>query len=159
VPRRAGRPRPRREAARRAARNARVYRAPSRNTSNGALAYPVSAPISSEFGMRFHPILNYWRLHAGIDFSAECGAPVYAAGAGEVIQAGWAGGYGNAIVIAHNDSLATTYNHLSSIVVGGGSVARGQLIGYVGTTGLSTGCHLHFETRVEGNPVNPRGYL
>lgn len=142
--------------ARRLAGNGRVARGPRRV---GALVTPVRAPISSEFGVRSHPILNYSRLHAGTDFGAGCGAPVYAAAAGEVIQAGWSGGYGNAVVIAHGDSLATTYNHLQSIAVRSGAVSRGQLIGYVGTTGLSTGCHLHFEVRVNGTPVNPRGYL
>ncbi len=133
-------------------------RYPARARS-GALAQPVAASITSEFGMRHHPILRYARLHAGTDFGAGCGTPVYAANAGEIVQAGWAGGYGNAVVVAHSDSLATTYNHLSSVAVRGGSVARGQLLGYVGTTGLSTGCHLHFEVRVNGVPVNPRGYL
>lgn len=143
-------------AARARAHKGRSNRIPARS---GVLAVPVDAPISSEFGMRYHPILHYSRLHSGMDFAANCGAPVYAAGSGEVIQAGWSGGYGNQVVIAHSDSLASTYNHLESIVVHGGSVSRGQLIGYVGTTGLSTGCHLHFEARVDGEPVNPRGYL
>ena len=142
--------------ARRAAKHGRVNRPPQ---GSGVLAIPVEAPISSEFGMRYHPILHYSRLHAGMDFAAACGAPVYAAGSGEVIEAGWAGGYGNAVVIAHGDSLATTYNHLERIAVRGGSVSRGDLIGYAGTTGLSTGCHLHFEVRVDGVPVNPRDYL
>lgn len=140
----------------RAARTGQQYPARARS---GALAQPVAASITSEFGMRHHPILRYARLHAGTDFGAGCGTPVYAANAGEIVQAGWAGGYGNAVVVAHSDSLATTYNHLSSVAVRGGSVARGQLLGYVGTTGLSTGCHLHFEVRVNGVPVNPRGYL
>jgi murein DD-endopeptidase MepM/ murein hydrolase activator NlpD len=113
--------------------------------------------------MRFHPILHYWRLHAGIDFAASCGSPLYAADAGRVLSAGWGGGYGNRIVVDHgligDVGLATTYNHLSSIVVHGGSVRRGQLIGYSGTTGSSTGCHLHFETYENGVPVNPRRWL
>lgn len=126
---------------------------------SGRLAYPVNAPIGSAFGMRFHPILRYARLHSGLDFSAGCGSPVYAAGDGTVIRAGWAGGYGNQVVVAHSGSLATTYNHLSSIRRRSGPVKRGDLIAYSGTTGLSTGCHLHFEVRVNGSPVNPRGYL
>ena len=88
---------------------------------------------------------------------------VYAAADGEIISAGGAGGYGNRIIIDHGmvdgADLATTYNHLSRIVRGGGSVSRGQLIGYVGTTGLSTGCHLHFEALVDGNYVNPMRWL
>jgi murein DD-endopeptidase MepM/ murein hydrolase activator NlpD len=130
----------------------------------GYLTTPVrGAWVSSEFGMRFHPILHYWRLHAGIDFAASCGSPLYAADAGRVLSAGWGGGYGNRIVVDHgligDVGLATTYNHLSSIVVHGGSVRRGQLIGYSGTTGSSTGCHLHFETYENGVPVNPRRWL
>lgn len=125
----------------------------------GSLGLPVNAPITSPFGMRFHPILHYSRLHTGIDFGAECGAPVYAAASGNVVRAGWSGGYGNQIVVEHGGSLATTYNHLSSIGVSSGSVRRGEVIGQVGTTGLSTGCHLHFEVRINGDPVNPAGYL
>lgn len=113
--------------------------------------------------MRFHPILHYWRLHAGMDFAVACGTPVHAAASGRVISAGWGGGYGNRIVVGHGIergvSLATTYNHLSRIVVSGGSVSRGELIGYSGTTGSSTGCHLHFETYENGTPVNPRRWL
>ncbi|HET7475622.1 MAG TPA: M23 family metallopeptidase [Dermatophilaceae bacterium] len=132
-------------------------------TGGGVLRYPVNAYVSSEFGMRFHPIYHVWRLHAGIDFGAACGTPVYAAGSGRIVSAGWAGGYGNRVVIDHGlvggAGLATTYNHMSRIARSGGSVGAGQLVGYVGTTGASTGCHLHFETRVNGTPVNPRRFL
>ncbi len=133
-------------------------------TSSGYLTEPVdNAYVTSEFGMRFHPILHYWRLHAGIDFGVACGTPVHAAAEGQVVSAGWGGGYGNRIVVDHglvgDVGLATTYNHLTSIVVHSGSVRRGQLIGYSGTTGSSTGCHLHFETYDNGLPVNPRKWL
>ncbi|XVX21503.1 peptidoglycan DD-metalloendopeptidase family protein [Actinomycetota bacterium] len=128
-------------------------------SGGGYLAKPINAPITSEFGMRFHPILGYGRLHAGMDFGAPCGTPVYAANSGVVVSAGWAGGYGNRIVIDHGNGLATTYNHLSSMSARSGSVSRGQVIGREGTTGLSTGCHLHFEVRKNGTPVNPRNYL
>ncbi len=133
-------------------------------TSSGYLTEPVdNAYVTSEFGMRFHPILHYWRLHAGIDFGVACGTPVHAAAEGQVVSAGWGGGYGNRIVVDHglvgDVGLATTYNHLTSIVVHSGSVSRGQLIGYSGTTGSSTGCHLHFETYDNGLPVNPRKWL
>ncbi len=133
-------------------------------SSGSFLSRPVNGGwISSEFGMRFHPILHYWRLHAGMDFAVGCGTPVHAAASGRIISAGWGGGYGNRIVVGHGIvrgvSLATTYNHLSRIVVHGGSVHRGQLIGYSGTTGSSTGCHLHFETYDNGTPVNPRRWL
>ena len=134
--------------------------------SGGFLSYPSRAGVSSEFGMRFHPVLRIWRLHAGIDFAAPCGSPVYAAAAGDVIMTstvGQSGGYGNRLVIDHGlqrgVDLTTTYNHLTSFVVTGGHVARGQLVAYSGTTGLSTGCHLHFETRQDGTPVNPRLWL
>ncbi len=132
--------------------------------SDGYLSVPTSgAYVSSEFGMRFHPILAYWRLHAGIDFAVGCGTPVRAPDNGRVVSAGWAGGYGNRIVVDHglvgDTGLATAFNHLERIVVSGGSVNRGDLIGYVGTTGTSTGCHLHFETYEDGMPVNPRRWL
>jgi murein DD-endopeptidase MepM/ murein hydrolase activator NlpD len=122
--------------------------------------------VSSEFGMRFHPIWQQWILHAGMDFAANCGSPVYAAADGDVIMTTpeWAsGGYGNRLVIDHGllrgVDLTTTYNHLTSFVRTGGHVSRGQLVAYSGTTGNSTGCHLHFETRQDGSPVNPRGWL
>ena len=130
-------------------------------SGGGYLSTPVSgAYISSEFGRRFHPILHYWRLHAGMDYAVACGTPVHAAADGRVVSAGWGGGYGNRIVVNHGlvrgVSLSTTYNHLTRIVTHGGHVSRGQLIGYSGTTGSSTGCHLHFETYEDGTPVNPR---
>ena len=153
-------------AAARAARRP-VPRAPqSAPQGSGSLSRPVDAPVSSEFGMRFHPIWGTPLLHAGIDFAANCGSPVYAAAGGEVIMAtpeSQTGGYGNQLVIDHGVMrgvyLTTTYNHLTSFVVAGGPVSRGQLVAYVGTTGTSTGCHLHFETRQDGTPVNPRLWL
>jgi murein DD-endopeptidase MepM/ murein hydrolase activator NlpD len=129
----------------------------------GLVSQPVDAPVSSEFGMRYHPIWQLWILHAGIDFAASCGSPVYAAMDGDVIMAtpeAASGGYGNRLVIDHGlvrgIGLTTTYNHLTRFVVTGGHVSRGQLVAYSGTTGTSTGCHLHFETRQDGTPVNPR---
>lgn len=131
--------------------------------SSGYLSYPAAGPVTSGFGMRFHPILRIWRLHSGTDFGIGCGTPVYAVAAGTVISAGWAGGYGNRVVIDHGwrggKDLATTYSHLTSIVAGPGSVNRGQLIAYSGTTGLSTGCHLHFEVLINGGFVDPMRYL
>jgi murein DD-endopeptidase MepM/ murein hydrolase activator NlpD len=136
---------------------------PAPAQGGGFLSKPVNAPVSSEFGYRYHPVLHYSRLHAGIDFAASCGTPVHAAADGDVIMAGWGGGYGNRIVVDHGlhrgADLTTTYNHLTTIVRRGGHVSRGQLIGYSGTTGLSTGCHLHFETRQNGTPVNPRTWF
>lgn len=131
--------------------------------SGGYLSYPVSGPATSGFGMRYHPILHYSRLHTGMDFGIACGTPVRAGADGDVVSSGRAGGYGNRVVIDHGvvggGDLATTYNHLSSIVVSRGRVSRGQVIAYSGTTGLSTGCHLHFETLLDGRYVNPVSYL
>ena len=118
--------------------------------------------------MRFHPIWQRWILYAGTDFAVNCGTPVYAVAAGDVVMATpeWAsgGGYGNRLIIDHGlqgggVDLTTTYDHLTSLVVTSGSVARGQLVAYSGTTGSSTGCHLYFETRQDGVPVNPRLWL
>ena len=131
--------------------------------SGGYLTRPVNGPVTSEFGMRFHPIYHYWKLHSGRDFGVPCGTPVHAAASGDIISAGWGGGYGNRIVIdhglVHGVGLATTYNHLTRFVRTGGHVKRGQLIAYSGTTGTSTGCHLHFETLENGNFVDPRKWL
>ncbi len=151
-------------AARAAARKAkRRYVPPPPERSGGYLSAPSNAPVSSEFGMRYHPVLHYWRLHAGRDYAANCGSPIFAAASGTIISAGVAGGYGNQIVVDHGVhggvSLATTYNHMTRFARTGGHVNRGQVIGYVGTTGTSTGCHLHFETREDGNPVDPRKWL
>ena len=133
----------------------------------GFLRFPVDAPVSSEFGMRLHPVLRIMRLHEGIDFASNCGSPVYAAAAGEVIMAtpeSQAGGYGNQLLIDHGlqrggVDLITTSSHLSRFVVTGGHVSAGQLVAYSGNTGTSTGCHLHLETREDGIPVNPRLWL
>ena len=140
-----------------------TYTPPTTPGSGGFLSYPARAPITSEFGQRFHPILHIWKLHSGTDFGVPCGTPVYATADGTIISAGGGGGNGNRIVIDHGIingvDLATTYNHLSSFVAQDGSVKRGQLIAYSGTTGYSTGCHLHFETLENGNFVNPRKWI
>ncbi len=151
-----------RRARERAARQHQVSQAGT--STNGYLSRPVDGGwISSEFGNRYHPILHYWRLHAGMDFAVPCGTPVHAAAGGTIVSTGWAGGYGNRIVIDNGYQrgvgLSTTYNHLSRIVQHGGHVNRGELIGYSGTTGSSTGCHLHFETYENGVPRNPRRWL
>ena len=136
---------------------------PVLSSSGGFLSRPSAGWISSEFGMRYHPILHYWRLHAGRDFAADCGTPIRAAASGSIISQGWGGGYGNRIMIDHGVirgvDLVTTYNHMSRYAVRGGHVSRGQIIGYVGTTGSSTGCHLHFETYEDGIPRDPRRWL
>ena len=125
--------------------------------SSTALAWPVSAPITSNFGMRIHPILRFARLHKGIDFGAGWGSPIVASADGLVSRAGWAGGYGRQVRIAHASGIATSYSHMSRIVAEPGTIVRqGQLIGYVGSSGLSTGPHLHYETYRNGVAVNPR---
>ncbi|MFZ5780935.1 MAG: M23 family metallopeptidase [Pseudomonadota bacterium] len=114
--------------------------------------------ISSGFGMRRHPVLKFTRLHAGVDFAAPPGTPILAAGAGKVVEAGRKGGYGNWVKVWHSSDLATGYAHMSRIAPGirrGKRVRQGQVIGYVGSTGMSTGPHLHFELHRGGRPVNP----
>ena len=130
-------------------------------SGHGVLAVPIpGAPITSGFGPRVHPIYGDVRMHTGIDFGASSGTPIHAAADGVVVSAGPLGGYGNATVIDHGNGLATLYGHQSSIaVVPGQTVKRGQIIGYVGCTGLCTGPHLHFEVRVRGTPVDPMQYL
>jgi murein DD-endopeptidase MepM/ murein hydrolase activator NlpD len=130
-------------------------------SGKGILASPIpGAAVTSGFGSRVHPVYGDVRTHTGIDFRAATGTPVRAAGAGKVVYAGWRGGYGNTVIIDHGNSLATLYGHLSSIAVGvGQSVAKGQIVARAGSTGLSTGPHLHFEVRANGVPVNPYSYL
>ena len=114
----------------------------------------------SGFGMRRHPILGYMRMHTGVDWAAPKGSPIIAAGNGTVIKAGWdKGGYGNQTLIQHPNGYITSYNHQSAIakgVVEGAKVTQGQVIGWVGTTGQSTGPHLHYEVIVNGNKVDPQ---
>ncbi len=127
-----------------------------RRVDDNAMAWPVSAPITSRFGLRVHPILRFARMHRGIDFGARWGTPIHAAGDGQVMRAGWAGGYGRQVRLSHGDGLATSYSHMSRIAVAPGSmVVRGQVIGYVGTSGLSTGAHLHYEVYRGGVAVDP----
>lgn len=126
----------------------------------GQFAYPCSAPITSSFGWRVHPILGYSRFHAGVDFGADYGTTIRAADSGVVIYAGWYGGYGNAVIIDHGSGITTLYAHASELYVSEGQgVQRGQAIAAVGSTGLSTGPHLHFEVRRNGDPVDPMAYL
>ena len=128
---------------------------------DGTFIWPVQGPITSPFGYRTDPVTGGSEFHSGIDIGASCGTPIKAAGTGNVISAGFnTGGYGNMTLINHGGGLSTLYGHQSSIIVSAGqNVSQGQVIGYVGSTGKSTGCHLHFEVRVNGNPVDPRGFL
>ena len=127
---------------------------PAQSTSG--LMMPANGPITSYFGYRYHPILHFTRFHAGVDIGAGWGSPIVAAGDGQVVSAGWSGGYGREVEIAHGGGVTSLYGHMSEIVAQPGSFVRaGQLIGYVGSSGLSTGPHLHFEVRQGGQPVNP----
>jgi murein DD-endopeptidase MepM/ murein hydrolase activator NlpD len=117
---------------------------------------PVAGRVSSGFGERFHPILGYRRMHDGVDLAAPSGTPVVAAAAGRVVTAGWNGGYGREVKLSSPGGIETIYGHMSRLAVAAGaSVRRGQVIGYVGSTGLSTGPHLHYEVHVGGKLVNP----
>lgn len=128
---------------------------------SGVLGYPVARPtVTSGYGYRTHPIYGGRRLHAGMDFRAPMGTPILASAAGTVVSAGYSGGYGNVVVIDHGRSLATLYAHQSRLAVSAGQqVSRGQTVGSAGSTGSSTGPHLHFEVRVDGTPVDPAAYL
>jgi murein DD-endopeptidase MepM/ murein hydrolase activator NlpD len=121
--------------------------------SASGFIWPVSGPVTSGYGWR------WGRMHEGIDIGAPCGTPIRAAASGTIVYAGWMDGYGNIVIIDHGGGIGTAYGHQSAIYVGGGSVSQGQTIGAVGSTGHSTGCHLHFEVRVNGTPVDPLGYL
>ena len=126
----------------------------------GILTYPSGGRISSPFGWRTHPILRRRRFHSGLDFAASHGSPIRAADSGTVIFSGWYGGYGKTVIINHGKGISTLYGHSSNIYVKEGqSVQRGQAIAAIGSTGLSTGPHLHFEVRKNGTPVNPAKYL
>ena len=124
--------------------------------ARGVLQRPVPGAVSSAFGLRRHPILGYSRMHKGMDFRAGYGTPILAATDGRIAMAGWAGGYGKQVRIAHPGGLLTSYSHMSRIVAQPGmAVRQGQVIGYVGSTGLSTGPHLHYELYRNGIAINP----
>lgn len=125
------------------------------------LSYPTAVPhVTSGYGYRFHPVLHYNRLHAGTDFRAYCGTPIYASAAGTVQWAKMRSGFGNQVLVNHGtvngSNLMTSYNHLTSFAVSAGQgVSKGQVVGYSGNTGTGTACHLHFEVYVNGGTVNP----
>ncbi|MPZ63776.1 MAG: peptidoglycan DD-metalloendopeptidase family protein [Propionibacteriales bacterium] len=133
-------------------------------SSGSTMIYPVSAPITSSYGMRYHPILHYYKLHDGTDFGAGCGTPIRAARGGRVLSVYYNSGYGNRVIIDHGGvngvSLSTSYNHLIGFsTYRGESVSQGEIIGYVGSTGYSTGCHLHFMVYENGGTVDPMSWL
>ena len=134
----------------------RFYEASGVGEQRSGLVAPVPGRISSRYGMRRHPVLGYRRMHRGLDFRASYGTPIVAVTDGRVASAGRAGGCGNAVKLSHGGGLQTRYCHMSRIAVRGGqSVRRGQVIGYVGSTGLSTGPHLHYEMYRNGRSVDP----
>lgn len=129
-------------------------------TAPGALSWPVTGTITSPFGYRPNPFGGGMEFHQGLDIAAPMGTTVTAADSGTIISAGWYGGYGNYILIDHGGGMSTGYGHLSQIFVSAGQqVQKGQAIGAVGSTGASTGPHLHFEVRLNGKPTDPAAYL
>ena len=133
--------------------------------SRSSVSVPSRMPVegirlTSSYGMRDHPILRQRRQHNGVDLAAEHGTPVYATADGRVGKAQYFGSYGNYVQIEHGGQLQTRYAHLSGYTVeAGAQVKKGDLIGYIGSTGRSTGPHLHYEVRVEGQPVDPTPYM
>jgi murein DD-endopeptidase MepM/ murein hydrolase activator NlpD len=131
-----------------------------KNESMGALIWPIQGVVSSEFGMRMHPIFGVYRMHTGIDIDQRYGYPIKAVAKGTVVFSGWLTGYGNCVLIQHDYDHSTLYVHMNSRYVSKDQeVSQGEVIGEVGSTGWSTGPHLHFEVRKNGDYVNPRDYL
>ena len=135
------------------------YDESGRSTGKFLLRKPIAdGEMTSGFGMRFHPILHFARMHTGVDWAAPIGTPILAAGNGVVIKAGWDSGYGRRVEIQHANGYVTTYIHMSGFgrgVVEGVRVTQGQVVGYLGQTGLATGPHLHYEVIINGNFVDP----
>jgi murein DD-endopeptidase MepM/ murein hydrolase activator NlpD len=143
-----------------------LARADSDRLSATLVAVPVRKPVtgeidlSSPFGVRMDPFVHEAAMHTGLDFRGEMGEPIHATAAGTITVAGWTGGYGKMVEIDHGNGLATRYGHLSEIDVNVGEKIRiGQVVGKLGSTGRSTGPHLHYETRINGEPVNPQKFL
>lgn len=133
------------------------YDGAGKGERKGTMAMPASGRISSGYGLRRHPVLGFSRMHKGMDIAAPYGAPIRAANDGVVAFAGRSGGYGNFVRVNHSGGMGTGYGHMSRIAVRGGQrVSRGQVIGYVGSTGMSTGPHLHYELYRNGVAINPR---
>jgi murein DD-endopeptidase MepM/ murein hydrolase activator NlpD len=127
---------------------------------SGRMILPTEGRLSSRFGMRHHPIFKVRKMHTGIDVAARSGTPIRAADDGTVLYAGWYGGYGRCVIVSHGGTLSTLYAHASRLFVTvGQTVKKGDPLAAVGSTGFSTGPHLHFEVRVNGSPVNPLDYL
>ncbi|MGE5474038.1 MAG: murein hydrolase activator EnvC family protein [Ignavibacteriales bacterium] len=140
----------------------RIQKGSKKVYSGGVFLWPTegSTKVSSYFGIRMHPILKKKKMHTGVDISASAGTNIIAVSSGTVIMADWFGGYGKTVIIDHGSGKSTLYAHTSKILVSeGAEVKAGQIIAKVGSTGLSTGPHLHFEVREKGNPVNPLSYI
>lgn len=142
----------------------RQYQSGNTSSQAGTGTYTWPTPghtkVSSPYGMRFHPILKTRRMHTGVDIAAPMGATIVAADSGTIMYAGWMSGYGQVLIVDHSNGLSTLYAHQSSFLVGKGTnVEKGQAIGKVGSTGWSTGPHLHFEVRINGTPTDPTGYI
>jgi murein DD-endopeptidase MepM/ murein hydrolase activator NlpD len=148
-----------------ALRRARAHaRSQAGGPTSGLLAHPVDGYVTSPFGYRIHPIYHYWGLHDGVDFGGGCGTPLRAAAPGRVVSSYFSGVYGNRLIIDHGAlagrGVATIYNHATTYNVGvGDQVSEGQVIGYEGSTGWSTGCHLHFTVMVNGQAVDPMNWF
>lgn len=126
----------------------------------GQLGWPCNGVITSEQGWRVHPIFGTEIYHSGMDIGVDYGTPIHAADSGTVVEADWIGGYGYAVIIDHGNGMQTVYGHNQELAVSAGeAVSKGQVIAYAGSTGYSTGPHCHFEVRINGEVVNPRGYL
>lgn len=122
--------------------------------------WPATGPVTSWFGQRVSPFGDGSELHQGIDIASAAGTPVVAAADGQVVQSGWSGGYGNMVQLDHGNGITTIYGHNSSVAVASGQpVKKGQVISFAGSTGRSTGSHVHYEVRVNNTPVDPWKYL
>ncbi len=130
------------------------------SVGSGNMCMPLRAPVTSPFGWRKHPIFGVRKFHSGVDLAGPNRSAIHAADGGNVLYTGWYGGYGKVVIISHGNSMATLYAHLSRAAVSAGdNVSKGDVIAYEGTTGFSTGPHLHFEVRVNGKPNNPMAYV
>lgn len=133
---------------------------PAAAAGSGGMIWPVNGVVTSPYGYRTHPIFGTTIYHSGIDIGVDYGTPVQAAAGGTVVEAAWISGYGYSVIIDHGNGLSTLYGHNQELAVSAGQqVSQGQVIAYAGSTGNSTGPHVHFEVRSSGEPVDPNGYL
>ena len=127
---------------------------------SGSMSLPLQAAVSSPFGWRRHPIFGIRKFHTGVDLSGPNHSPLRASDSGNVLYSGWYGGYGKVVIVSHGNGLATLYAHMSKVNASAGqNVSKGDIIGYEGSTGFSTGPHVHFEVRVDGKPNNPLNFV